>query len=372
MVKNHVRFGTLTTFRLTWIVEKYIKDPKTPGNHTYEFRISTPIKYKMFAKALIYASLRAYQAHVAHVAHDDDDDDDDDHSGYLVDNSDHSNNAGKNTDNDAPKSLSPPEPPAKRTRYQTKKQFDERNTTYQAALDSFNMETSFPCDQYAIRFPDHDILLGEGASGQVILGYVRRIDEKEWHEAAVKSIEIPKDWKCLLPGMKMEARVLAYLNGIGVSCAPKLLYAGLYLNAYYLLATEYVRDGKHAKSLSELDEKQAACFNRARYEMHMAGVYHNDLRSPNVLFSASSRCTIIDYGSAKFIVKSQCLKPLHATRLDFAEPEDEEGDFEAELVAVDLSTNEAIEGNTSNNTDDSSSGSIGGSRSGSVELSDGS
>jgi predicted Ser/Thr protein kinase len=231
-------------------------------------------------------------------------------------------------------------------------------TTHLATLNKFNVDTDFSRKNFEFYFPAFDIVLGEGITGNTLLGKIRHKGQQRWNLAAFKSVDTCKDMEGLLAGMQMEARVLAYLNQYGVVCAPKLLYAGLYNGVVYLLATEYVRGGKSVSCLSELDDEHVACFARARHELHMAGIYHNDLRSENVLFSKQQRlqCTIIDYGLARFIIQPRLLKPLNALCRKFSLPDDEEDDFE-QVEPRFLTTRSHNSSNTSSGNRSSSGGS---------------
>lgn len=159
-----------------------------------------------------------------------------------------------------------------------------------------------------------------GLSGLVFLGYATLKENKsERVRCAAKIADLPKFENNTGLGLCQEARVLNYLNKLGVTCVPKLLYAGFIdSNAYFTVITEFVENSYHF-NLATLKSRRAGLLAAAINELHSVGVHHGDLDSRNVLFQTmpgqSERCVIIDFACSTLFTKSRQFEVLYANML---------------------------------------------------------
>lgn len=105
--------------------------------------------------------------------------------------------------------------------------------------------------------------------------------------------------------MKREARVLESLQGW--AHAPRFLgYQGS-----HAFAMEYV-DGYRVNQVRKrgLPVKFGSVLKLVS-DLHRQGIYHNDFRNTNLLFSKDGRLVLVDYGAAVCIPRLSVLAPLH-------------------------------------------------------------
>lgn len=163
-----------------------------------------------------------------------------------------------------------------------------------------------------------------GLSGIVFLGHATPLKASQTSErvrCAAKIAELAKFPENTGLDLCQEARILNYLNQLGVQCVPKLLYAGfLDSNAYFTVIIEFIGNARHF-NLATLKPRRANLLAKAVNQLHAAGVHHGDLESRNVLFQSipgqPERCVIIDFACSTLFDKPRSFKVLDAKTLKY-------------------------------------------------------
>jgi hypothetical protein len=300
---NYMKIRKLPLGILTTVEETYLIKVVWPNEQTCKTVVSVSEKFKkkQFVPVVIYASLCALD-------------------NYQIDGqqlAEKSESTDKPTGNFCSESLS---------------QKKESHSYYDAHCDIFTPGITFPETLYHVEVTKPVVILAESSASHAIRGRIgKQVKHNiEWSPVAMKCIDRIKDIERSYGVYELflnEAKILYYLNMVGVTCVPKLRYAGVYDDIFWVVATEFFDDAEFIE-FKDLNEKQREQFDAARLKLHCAGVVHNDLKSDNVLFTSrpDRPCIIIDFGISQLIKQPMFIHSM-PTSSKFLEIEDERKEF---------------------------------------------
>lgn len=151
--------------------------------------------------------------------------------------------------------------------------------------------------EWKLDIPREKTIVGRGRTGLVSLANVYHIDKPDVrYTVAVKCGDFMKIHS-LKKELLNEARVIKYANNMGLKCVPQLHYSGYfgYGGLMYINCTRYIEG--YRKELSQLNKREQYLLKSALAELRLANIVHNDIKTSNILFTAT-QCFIIDFGAS--------------------------------------------------------------------------